>query len=139
MLLAPDSASTTPRLARHDSVFVLVLAMALLLATSTFFASFALGAVAAGLLLSVVLHQRVGVPADHSPASERRGAINIAAIHVGGDTGGLIFVLGSVAILALGIPALRWFLIGSVLVACTLAAWRIRDTSAHRVHAWRAS
>ena len=125
MLLAPDTPSITTRLARHDSVFALVLVMTLLLATSTFLASFALAAIAAGLLLSVVLHQRMGGPADQAGISDRFGGINIAAIHVGGDTGGLIFVLGSIAILALGLPALRWFLIASVLVACTFALGRI--------------
>ena len=131
MLLTPDTPSTTTRRTRHDSVFALVLVMTLLLATSTFFASFALAAIVAGLLLSVVLHQRVSGPADHAGISDRFGGINIAAIHVGGDTGGLIFVLGSVAILALGLPALRWFLIASVLVACMVATWRIWYASTH--------
>ena len=103
----------------------------LLLATSTFFASYSVAAIAAGLLLSVVLHQRVSGPADHAGIGDQYGGINIAAIHVGGDTGGLIFVLGSVAILAIGLPVLRWFLIASVVVAGTVATGRIWYASTH--------
>jgi hypothetical protein len=55
-------------------------------------------------------------------------ALNIAAIHVGGDIGGLLFVAGSVAIFMIGMPAFRWFLAASILLATlmalTLVAWR---------------
>jgi hypothetical protein len=125
MLLTSDTPTPATPLARRDSVFALVLLMTLLLATSTFFAAFALGALLAGLLLSVVLHRWDNHPADGSPVGDRLTGINIAAIHIGGDTGGLIFVLGSIAILALGLPLLRWFLVASVAVACAMAVVRI--------------
>jgi len=124
MLLTSDT-PTLATLARRDSAFALVLLMTLLLATSTFFAAFTLGALLTGLLLSVVLHRWDNHPADGSPVGGRLTGINIAAIHIGGDTGGLIFVLGSVAILALGLPILRWFLIASVAVAGVIAAVRV--------------
>jgi hypothetical protein len=133
MLLAPDTPSRVSPLTRHDSVFVLVLVMTLLLATAAFFGPFALPALAVGLLLSVVLHRWAGDAdvGDVSGEQIRLVPINIARVHVGGDTGGLIFVLGSIAILALGLPTLRWFLIGSVIVATVTATARITWAAAH--------
>ena len=54
--------------------------------------------------------------------------INLSAIRVGGNLGGLIFAAGAVVILLVGIPGLRWFIGLSLLLACVLAAavivWR---------------
>ena len=124
MLLTPDRPSPAA-LARHDSVFVLVLTMALVLATSTFFGPFALAAMVMGVLLSIVLHRWTADPSGGFAVTDRLTPINFAAVHVGADAGGLIFVLGSVAILGLGLPALRWFLIASVVVAGAVAIMRI--------------
>lgn len=56
--------------------------------------------------------------------------INMAAIRVGGDAGGLIFVVGSVVILAISLPSVRWFIVASAVVAPLVAlgirAWRTR-------------
>ena len=124
MLLTPDTPSMTPRLTRSDSVFVLVLMLALLLAASSFFTPFALSALLAGALLSCALHRYPDLgSANESP--DRLIGINIASIHVGGDAGGLIFVLGSIAIVMLGLPSLRWFLLASLAAATLLAAARI--------------
>ena len=125
MLLDAHSPAPPAVLTRHDSVFALVLLLAFALATSTFFALFALPALLAGILLSLVLHHASGESAEGGRMADRLTGINFAAIHVGGDTGGLIVVLGSVAILALGLPTLRWFLIGSVIMASAVAAIRI--------------
>jgi hypothetical protein len=132
MFLAPDTSSPAARLTRHDSVFLLVLAMTLLLAASTFFGPFALPALFLGLLFAVVLHRWDGEPAGVMKTSDKLRLVpmNFAEVHVGADAGGLIFVLGSLAILALGLPTLRWFLIGSVVMASIIAtariAWRAR-------------
>ena len=131
MLLTPDTPSPTARLARHDSVFLLVLAMTLLLATSSFFGPFAMAAMVAGVLLSVVLHRWTADPSSGFAVTDRLTPINFASVHVGGDAGGLIFVLGSVAILGLGLPTLRWFLIASVIMAVFVAVGRIAWASAH--------
>ena len=131
MLLTPDTPSTASRLTRNDTVFVLVLTMTLVLATSTFFASFTLAAIVAGALLSIALHRSAGLLDGGSgvrATSERLAGINIAAVRVGGDAGGLIFVVGSVAIVMLGLPAVRWFLFASLVAAVTLAAVRIAWT-----------
>ena len=138
MFLTPDSPSPVTRLTRHDSVFLLVLAMTLLLATSTFFGPFGISAMLAGALLSVTLHRWTADPSSGFAVTDRLTPINFASVHVGGDAGGLIFVLGSVAILGLGLPTLRWFLIASVIVAVAVAAGRIAWISAHIGHIGRA-
>lgn len=121
MLLAPDTPSRPSRLARHDSVFVLLLTLTLVLATWTFFSSFAFAALVAGLLLSIPLHRHTDDPGCES-GDYRQIGINVARIHVGGDAGGLITVLGSISILALGLPMLRWFLLASLVAATIVAA-----------------
>ena len=128
MLLTSDTPSTAPALTRSDSVFVLVLTLALVLAASSFFTAFALAALVVGVLLSVVLHHYAVLdPNDQgTPASpDRLAGINIAAVRVGGDAGGLIFVVGSLAIVMLGLPSVRWFLVASLGAAAVLAFARI--------------
>ncbi len=53
--------------------------------------------------------------------------INISRIRVGGDLGGLIFVVGMVACILIGIPASRGFfggtLAGGVALAALLGWW----------------
>lgn len=126
MLLRSDPVSSTTRLTRSDSVFVLLLTLSLVLAASSFFTPFALAALLAGVPLSVALHRHADFGAgagDSSP--DRLAGINIASIHVGGDVGGLIFVLGSIAIVMLGLPSVRWFLIASIVAATVMAIARI--------------
>jgi hypothetical protein len=57
----------------------------------------------------------------------RRPEINMSAIPVGADMGGLLFVLGSMFAVLAGLPMVRWFLIVAVvlggLVAWALLAW----------------
>jgi hypothetical protein len=127
MFLPLDASSPTAPLTRHDSVFVLVLLMTLLLAASTFFSPFALPAVGLGAIFAIVLHRWVDRPRGIVDTSERLRLVpmNFAEVHVGADAGGLIFVLGSLAILGLGLPTLRWFLIGSLVMASAVAGIRI--------------
>ena len=67
------------------------------------------------------------------PDHQRRPEINLSSIPVGGDVGGLIFVVGSVLIVTAGIPMVRWFLIGVVVggvgLAMALTRWRAAHTS----------
>ncbi len=57
-------------------------------------------------------------------------AINISRIRIGGDLGGLIFVVGMEVCLLVGVPAARTFLglslAGGVLVAAVLLMWHRR-------------
>jgi hypothetical protein len=63
----------------------------------------------------------------------RRPEINLSAIRIGANAGGLIFAVGSIAILVLGLPAWRWFFlaafVGGLLVAWALAAWHTTHPS----------
>lgn len=56
--------------------------------------------------------------------------INISRIRVGGDLGGLIFVVGMMVCLLLGVPSARGFfggsLAGGVVVAAILLWWHRR-------------
>lgn len=60
-------------------------------------------------------------------------AINISRIRIGGDAGGLIFVVGMVVCLLLGVPQTRGFfaetLAGGLVVAGVIAWWHRRPRS----------
>jgi hypothetical protein len=57
----------------------------------------------------------------------RRPEINMSAIPVGADMGGLLFVVGSMFAVLAGVPMVRWFLVVAVVlggcVAWALLAW----------------
>jgi hypothetical protein len=57
-------------------------------------------------------------------------AINISRIRIGGDLGGVIFVVGMVGCFLIGLPAARTFfglsLAGGVVVATALLVWHRR-------------
>jgi hypothetical protein len=57
--------------------------------------------------------------------------INMSAIRVGGNLGGLIFAAGAVAILLIGVPGLRWFIGLSLALAVVLAAGTIAWRRTH--------
>jgi hypothetical protein len=99
------------------------------MATWPFFGTFTLGTLVAGFVLSVSLRSW---NTDHPetvavPERTLRSEINMAAIPVRGDAGGLFFAIGSVAIL-LALPQLRWFLVVSMVSAAlagfALIVWR---------------
>ena len=55
---------------------------------------------------------------------------NVSRISVGGGAAGLIFTLGMVAILLVGLPPTRWFLAASVplgVVVALILRWTARD------------
>ncbi|MGE3176793.1 MAG: hypothetical protein AB7O32_04955 [Vicinamibacterales bacterium] len=60
----------------------------------------------------------------------RTPQINISSTDVAGNIGGLIFVIGTVLILVLGLPSILWFLVAGTLAGCVLAGalveWRAR-------------
>jgi len=86
---------------------------------------------AAGALFAIVIHNwyerhpsDIPIPTEPQAYSPQ---INFSSTEVAGNVGGLIFVVGSVFIVAVGLPRVIWFLIaatmaGSVL-AWGLAAW----------------
>jgi hypothetical protein len=93
--------------------------------------------VATGTLVALLIHvwyQRhpSELPSPPDPPW-RSPQINFSSTDVGGNVGGLIFVIGTVLIVALGIPTGLWFLIaaaiGACLVAGALVAWHTRARS----------
>jgi hypothetical protein len=117
------------RLLRPNGTALLTFVAALLVATWPFFGPFTFASLVAGALMGLSMRSwhdehpaTVAVP-EGTPRSE----INLAAIPVRGDAGGLFFAIGSVVIL-LALPQLRWFLIASIVFAVAagyaLIAWR---------------
>ncbi len=89
-------------------------------------------AVAAGGCLAFAMrtwyNQHPGAPDRlDAPARTRTPEINLSSIPVAGDVAGLIFAVGSVSIVMLGLPQLRWFFLaavaGGLLIAGVLAVW----------------
>jgi hypothetical protein len=89
---------------------------------------------AVGTLFAFAIHawyQRH--PSDLPAPAERRWRtpqINFSSTEVAGNSGGLIFVLGSVFIVAVGLPSVFWFLLAGTVAGCLLAqglvAWHTR-------------
>jgi hypothetical protein len=90
--------------------------------------------VAAGTLVAFLIHawyerhpSEVAIPAD---APWRSPQINFSSTDVAGNIGGLIFVIGSVLIVSLGVPSIFWFLLAGTIAACFVAwgltAWHTR-------------
>lgn len=135
--LAPFSAHLWPR--RHARAMTLPAARGgaglwLVLATVLGFMSPALTpwtaiVLAGGSMVAVVIHAWYSRHPSllPSPNGERRPEINLSAIPVGGNIGGLIFMAGSMAILVSGLPMWRWFfgaaLAGGVLTAGLVYVW----------------
>ena len=133
------------RFFRPNGSALLSLVAALLLATWPFFGAFTIATLVAGFFLSLAMqawhdqHTSTVVVPEGTLHSE----INLSAIPVRGDAGGIFFAVGSVAIL-LALPQLRWFLVASavcsVLAGVGLIAWRHRATSgryeSHPILGW---
>lgn len=111
----------------------LVVLVALLMAATWpvfgwFTAFAALGGVAFAVTMRWWNNRHPALIIDVDPETGRRPEINLSRIPVGGNAGGLIFAVGSVVIVILGLPELRWFLLGAVLsgvcAAGALFAWR---------------
>jgi hypothetical protein len=90
--------------------------------------------VAAGALVAFLIHAwHERHPSEIAVLPERRWRspqINFSSTDVGGNAGGLIFVVGSVFIVSLGLPSVIWFLLTGALaagfVAWGLAVWHRR-------------
>lgn len=115
--------------AAPNGAVLLSLVATLLVATWPFFGSFTLGTLIAGIAMSLPMRSWHN---DHPstlavPGGRPHSEINLAAIPVRGDAGGLFFAIGSVAIL-LALPQLRWFLLASVvcsaIAGAALIVWR---------------
>jgi hypothetical protein len=85
---------------------------------------------AAGSLLAMLLHAWYERhPSDIPTPLERTWRspqINFSSTEVDGNMGGLIFVVGSLLIVSVGLPAVLWFLLAGTTGGCFLA-WRLVD------------
>jgi hypothetical protein len=113
-----------------------VLTVALFASIWSMFGYFVLAAVGGGAIMAIVLRRwNTRHPSELAPASERvPGAqINLSSIPVAGDFGGLLFVIGAIVTVLLGLPDVRWFVLGSVVAGAVLAGglfmWRSSHTS----------
>jgi hypothetical protein len=86
---------------------------------------------AAGTLVALVIHawydrHPSDIPTPAEP-QRRLPQINLSSTEVAGNIGGLIFVVGSVFVVVLGLPAVIWFLFAGTIAGCllawALAAW----------------
>ena len=79
----------------------------------------------AGALVAIGIHawyQRH--PSDTPDPTERQWRspqINFSSTDVAGNIGGLIFVVGSVLVVAVGLPSVFWFLLAGTVAGCFLA------------------
>jgi len=113
-----------------------LLAVALFAAIWSMFGWFVLAAVGGGAIMAIALRRwNTRHPSELAPTSRRPEAeINLSSIPVAGDFGGLLFVIAALIIVLLGLPDIRWFVLGSVVVGAVLAGglflWRSSHTSA---------
>jgi hypothetical protein len=113
-----------------------LLVVALFAAIWSMFGWFVLAAVAGGVIMAVVLRRwNTRHPSQFAPAARTPGAeINLSSIPVAGDIGGLLFVIGAIITVLLGLPDIRWFVLASVVVGAVLAGglflWRSTRSSA---------
>jgi hypothetical protein len=120
------------RFFRPNGTALLTLVAALLVATWPFFGTFTIATLIVGLFMGLSMRSwHDEHPSTIAvPESRLHSEINLAAIPVRGDAGGLFFALGSVGIL-MGLPQLRWFLLASmacaVVAGMALIAWRRRS------------
>lgn len=85
----------------------------------------------AAALVAVVIHRWYERhPSDiPTPPEPQKGTpqINFSSTEVAGNIGGLIFAIGSVIIVAIGLPSVIWFLLVGIVAGCllawVLAAW----------------
>lgn len=83
---------------------------------------FLLGSVMLGGIVAAVLRLSRGSQPDIADEG-KRPEISIHRIPVGGGVAGLIFAVGSCTIFLIGIPALRWFLLGAVILGSVVGGW----------------
>jgi len=111
-------------------------ALVLFAAITPLFAWFVAAVIVSGVLMAIVLRRwNTRHPSELvvTPSTLPDARINLSSIPVAGDIGGLMFVVGSFVVVLLGLPDVRWFVLGSIVsgavLACGLFMWRSTHTS----------
>ena len=124
----PSPAQEAGALAFPDAVARLAvgsIVVALLVIVGPLLGVWVAAVAAAGALFAMVMHawyvrHPSDIPAPTEP-KRRSPQINFSSTEVAGNIGGLIFVLGSVGIVAVGLPSVIWFLCTAAVAGCVLA------------------
>ncbi len=125
----PSTAQETGAVAFPDAVARLAvgsIVVALVVIVGPLLGVWVAAIMAAGALFAILMHawyvrhpSRVPAPAE---PQRRTPQINFSSTEVAGNIGGLIFVVGSVFIVAVALPSVIWFLFVAA-VAGSLLAW----------------
>jgi hypothetical protein len=142
VLVAPFAASARPRasedaVARPDAitrVAVASIVLTLLGAAGPALSGWAMITGAAGTLVAVLIHRWYARHPSRIPAPSARQIwspqINFSSMEVASNIGGLIFVVGSVFIVVIGVPSVIWFLFAATaaggVLAWGLIGWHTR-------------
>ena len=133
MLVAPFVSASSPAkdagaVAFPDAVARLAvgsIVVALLVIVGPLLGVWVAAITAAGALFAIAMHvwyvrHPSDIPAPTEP-KRRTPQINFSSTEVAGNIGGLIFVVGSVFIVAVGLPSVIWFLFVATVAGCLLA------------------
>jgi hypothetical protein len=114
-----------------------VVALVLYAGSWQFFGWFMAGTATTGVALAVALRawnsRHPSVLRDPSQADPAAPEINLSAIHVGGDIAGLMFAVGSVIVVFVGLPQLWWYYLGVVIASAAVAYARSTRSSSRRL------
>jgi len=127
---APGGNDAAAASARVGRLAVVSTVFALLLLTKAMLGLPVAVLAAAGPLLAILIHawyerhpSDIPTPVERTWRSPQ---INFSSTEVDGNMGGLIFVVGSLLIVSVGLPAVLWFLLAGTVAGCCLA-WRLVD------------
>jgi hypothetical protein len=93
---------------------------------------------AVGTLVALLIHtwydrHPSAIPIPTTP-QRRTPQINFSSTEVAGNIGGLIFVVGSVFIVVIGLPSVIWFLFAATVAGCFLAWALVTWHTSHPKH-----
>jgi hypothetical protein len=78
-----------------------------------------------GTLVAIVIHawyqRHPSRLPDPNEEPRRRPEIDFSSTEVAGNIGGLIFVIGSVLVVVVGLPSVFWFMLAGTIAGCALA------------------
>jgi hypothetical protein len=117
---------TTWQVPPKGAGFLVLLVVLLLAATWLFFKAFIVASAVTGALAAMLIrswHTRHPSVLPYTPRT-RVPEINLSRIPVAGDEAGLMFAVGGVAVVIIGVPDLAWYFV-SALVCAGLLAWAL--------------